>query len=150
MGNQREIRQVSPTSHLGVAISVKDHCVEAVSDILARYTPGHFCTYLVAPGDRTSFPNLDGPDTKLAASTGTRLIIQSGGKMWCGYDAFCEHISEIARHLQDCHFFVADEEDYIDEFVVADGRLSLLRVHSGCWLPLDEFLAERFPYLKPE
>lgn len=105
MGNQREIRQIAPTQNLGVAIPICDQCVQSIADILAQHETHHFYTHIAPPGDATSFPNMDGDDTRLAASTTARLIIQSGGKMWCGYDAFCGHIADISQHLHDAHFF---------------------------------------------
>lgn len=150
MGNQREIRQVAPTQNLGVAIPIRDLCVQSVSDILAQHESGYFYTYIAAPDEPTSFPNMDGDDTKLTSSASPRFIIQSGGKMRCGYDSFCGHVADIAKHLHDAHFFVGDEEDYIDEFQITDGQLHLQRIHSGGWRALDQFLAERFPELTGE
>ena len=150
MGNLREIRQVAPTQNLGVAIPIRDPCVQSVADILAQHKSGHFYTYIADRDEATTFPNMDGDDTRLAPSTSARFIVQSGGKMWCGYDSFCGHIADAAKYLHDAQFFVGDDEHYIDEFQITDGQLSLQRVHSGGWRALDQFLAERFPELTVE
>ena len=145
MGNQREIRQVSPTVHLGVAIQIREGATESVIGILAKHATGHFYTYVATANDDCSIPNMDDNETRIGSSRAARFIIQSGGKMWCGYEAFCDHIADVAEYLHDAQFFVGDEEDYIDEFQIANGKLILSRVHSGGWRSVHEYLAERFP-----
>ena len=60
--------------------------------------------------------------------------------MWCGYGTFVEHVRALAPYLDDAHFFLGDEEEYIDEFRVCGGVLSYRRVHHGGWRPLDEYI----------
>ena len=144
MGNQREIRQVSP-ARLGVAIPIRDGCANAISKILSQHRQAHFYTYIAEPNTDTIFPNMDGDHTAVGVSKVARFIIQSGGKMWCGYDAFCNHLSDVAQYLNDAHFFVGDEEEYIDEFRITSGTLILDRVHNGGWRPVDEYINERWP-----
>lgn len=63
--------------------------------------------------------------------------------MWCGYERFVAHIEALAPLVVDALFYVGDEEDYIDEFVLTDGRLEYRRVHSGYYLPVRKFLRSR-------
>jgi len=61
--------------------------------------------------------------------------------MWCGYENFVVHIGTLASSLEDARFYVGDEEDYIDEFLVVEGELRYKRVHQGYWLDLEGYLA---------
>lgn len=145
MGNQREVRQLRPSAHLGVAIPIRNGCAGTISDILAQHDQGHFYTYLAAPHEDCLIQNMDSCETVIGRSHTHRLVIQSGGKMWCGYDAFCNHIACLAKCLENALFFVGDEEYYIDQFLIEAGSLILTRVHSGCWRPVDEYIREQFP-----
>lgn len=141
MGNQREIRQVAPRDGLGVVIPIRAGCTPALTKVLGgQENCFRFYTYKVAAGEAIAFPNLDGPDITLAPQSCDHLVIQSGGKMWCGYEAFVEHVRTLAPFLANAHFFVGDEEDYIDEFRLSDGVLHYRRVHEGGWVPVDEFI----------
>lgn len=142
MGNQREIRQVEPRERLGVAIGVRDGCEVEVERILAGYKSGHFYTYLAAADEERTIHNMDVGDCGLGRLRRPTFIIQSGGKMWCGYDAFREHIATVSRYLTDALFLVGDEYDYIDEFRIADRTLQYRRVHSGYGMSLDEYLRQ--------
>jgi hypothetical protein len=107
--------------------------------------PGQFYTFLRRAGEPIQFMNLDGPtvdipDMALASQPRDHVIIQSGGKMWCGYEAFVDHIRALAPHLEGAHFFVGDEIEYIDEFRLCGGGLLYCRVHEGSWRPVDEFI----------
>lgn len=143
MGNQREIRQVVPSAQLGVAIPIRDGCVDAVAGLLAKHEVGHFYTYIAEPGADYIISNMDYGKTPIGTSDTARFIIQSGGKMWCGYEAFCDHIANVAKYLHDAHFFVGDELDYIDKFRITNGKLHYKRVHSGYWLAVDEYLMNK-------
>ncbi|MGY8770568.1 MAG: hypothetical protein ACKVH8_19310 [Pirellulales bacterium] len=145
MGNQREIRQLTPTYRLGVAIPVRVNSLEIVADILSQYKQGHFYTYVVPADTECSIWNMDGDDIHMGASSRAYFIIQSGGKMWCGYDEFCNHINSVAKYIEDARFFVGDAEDYIDEFAISNGRLIYERFHSGFWIPVDEYLRKCYP-----
>lgn len=145
MGNQREIRQVLPTSQLGVAIPIRDGFAGAIAAILAQREKGHFYTYLATPNEDFTISNMDFGHTPLHRSRAARFIIQSGGKMWCGYEAFCEHIADVAQYLEDALFLVGDEEDYIDQFSISDGAMDYKRVHSGGWRSVDDYIREHFP-----
>ena len=140
MGNQREIRQLSPRNGLGVVVDIKPNCDNKVAHILGQHDRGYFYTYLVAENAEFSIPNMDGPDMHLSKSTSARLAIQSGGKMWCGYDKFCDHLEFLSKCLNETRFLVADEENYIDEFSIGDGTLVRTRVHSGHGLSIDTYL----------
>jgi hypothetical protein len=96
-----------------------------------------FYTSLGPPaGEPVKFPNLDGDTTDLGMLEGEYLIIQSGGKMWCGYGAFIEHIRQLAPYLSDALFYINDEVGYcgfLDEFRIRGGRLEYRRVvDAGC------------------
>ncbi|MEM7030296.1 MAG: hypothetical protein AAF629_12070 [Chloroflexota bacterium] len=144
MGNQREIRQVLPIPQLGVALTIHTTDEEMVANILSQHPDAHFYTHIAQKNEPAIIHNMDFDATPLAISNRDRLIIKSGGKMWCGYDAFCEHIRTIAPYLEDGLFFVGDEEDYIDEFLISNGKLTYTRVHSGYWWDLEDYLKTRF------
>ena len=141
MGNQREIRQVSPRDGLGVAISVRPGHATDITRLLGDIDEQcRFYTYFYPAGVPVAFPNLDGPDVSLGPQPCDHVVIQSGGKMWCGYDAFVDRLRALAPHLSDAHFFVGDEEEYIDEFRLSTGHLHYRRAHEGGWRPVDEFI----------
>ncbi|KAB8141207.1 hypothetical protein F8S13_20625 [Chloroflexia bacterium SDU3-3] len=131
MGNQREIQQVSPAQRLGVVIPIREGCAASVAAILAPHDRGRFYTYLIEPNTADSIPNLDGDDIHVGAQQAAQLVIQSGGKMWCGYEAFGQHIAQLAPYLSDALFFVGDDTGEIDRFQIAQGKLSICRVHTG-------------------
>jgi len=141
MGNLRNIRQVSPREGLGVVIPIRAGCAVEVSRLLGDNAERcRFYTYFCSAGEPIEFPNLDGPDVALAPQPHDHLVIQSGGKMWCGYEVFVDHVRTLAPHLEDALFFVGDEEDYIDEFRLSSGELHYSRVHEGGWRPVEEFI----------
>ena len=145
MGNQREVRQVSPSTHLGVAIPIRRGFAGTVASLLAQNDQGHFYTYIAPPDEHYTIPNMDFDRTPIGSDRESRFIIQSGGKMWCGYEEFCNHIASVAQYLEDARFFIGDEKEFIDEFEIIDGKLNQQRVHSGYWRPVDEYLRERYP-----
>ena len=141
MGNQREIRQVSPREGLGVIIRVRPHHASEVTRLLGDNDEQcRFYIYFRPAGESIGFPNLDGPDVALGPQPGDHVVIQSGGKMWCGYEAFVGRVRSLAPHLEEALFFVGDEEQYIDEFRLSGGGLRYRRVHEGGWRPVDEFI----------
>jgi hypothetical protein len=141
MGNQREIRQVSPREGLGVAIPVRAGCAAEFSRLLGDGRERHhFYTYFSRAGEPIRIVNMDGPDVAIDPQSRDHVVIQSGGKMWCGYDAFVDHVRTLAPFLEDALFYVGDEEDYIDEFRLSAGELHYRRVHAGGWRPVDEFI----------
>jgi hypothetical protein len=141
VGNQREIRQVSPREGLGVVIPVRPGHSGAVTQLLDNDDEkSRYYTYFQPAGEPIEFPNLDGPDVALGPQPRDHVAIQSGGKMWCGYEEFVDHVRLLAPHLEDAFFFVGDEEEYIDEFRLSDGQLHYRRVHEGGWRPVDEFI----------
>lgn len=144
MGNQREIRQLLPSARLGVAIPIRREFADAVSEILAQHDKGHFYTYLAAAFEDLVISNLDFGETRLDPSNTPRFIIQSGGKMWCGYTEFCDHIARVAKYSYDALFFVGDEEGVIDQFEIKDRTLTITRVHSGFYWLIEDFIEQRF------
>lgn len=60
--------------------------------------------------------------------------------MWCGYEAFVDHVRALSTHLGNGIFFVGDEEDYIDEFRITAGELHYHSVHAGRWWSVKEFV----------
>lgn len=142
MGNQREIQQVWPTQRLGVVIPIRTGCAALVAAILAPHDQGHFYTYLIEPNMPCSIHNLDGADIHVGAEQTAQLVIQSGGKMWCGYEAFGQHIAQLAPYLSDALFFVGDDTGEIDRFQIAQGKLSIHRVHTGRWISVEEYLEQ--------
>jgi hypothetical protein len=145
MGNQREIRQVLPRSGLGAILRVRAgqgaHVKNLIGTSRAR---GNFYTYFCPAGEPIEIPNMDTSlDLRRDASEHDHVAIQSGGKMWCGYERFVAHVGHLAPLLEDAQFFVGDEEDYIDEFMLIDGQLRYRRVHQGGWWDLEDFLTSR-------
>jgi|GEM_PF-3462040 hypothetical protein len=147
MGNQREIRQISPTHRLGVAIRILDDCESIVSTFVNEREPGHFYTYIARANEGGRIYNMDGDGIDLGILRHPTFIIQSGGKMWCGYDAFHDHIATVAEYLADAAFLVGDENDYIDEYRITNRSLYYQRVHSGYWMPIDAYIRIHHPQL---
>lgn len=144
MGNLREVRQLTPRKGRGVVVPVRtgqSFEVARVLDISGE--PYSFYICLCTAGTPIHFPNLDGPDVNLGLRPFDCVIVQSGGKMWCGYERFVERVRALAPYVEDTLFYVGDEEDYIDEFRVVAGVLEYRRVHSGYWLPVRKFLRSR-------
>ncbi len=139
VGNQREIRQVEPRQCLGVVIRVLPEAVDQVRAILEPLE-GRYYIYSRPAGEPVVFSNLDGPDVNLGVLPGDHVVIQSGGKMWCGYEQFVQFVAQLAPLLEDALFYVGDEEDYIDEFRIRDGRLDYQRVHEGGWWDVEDYL----------
>jgi len=141
MGNQLEIRQLWPREGLGVVIPVRSGCANEVIQRLGTFEEQcRFYTYFSSKGTPVEFPNMDGPNVSLAPQPHDHVVIQSGGKMWCGYNAWVERLGALAEYLEDSLFFVGDEEFYIDEFQLSNGKLHYCRVHEGGWRPLSEFI----------
>lgn len=139
MGNQREIRQVEPREGLGVVVRVRPDLVETVRAMLP-FGEERFYTSFYPAGLPIEFPNMDGPNVALGVLPGDHIAVQSGGKMWCGYEAFVQFVGQLAPCLEDALFYAGDECDYIDEFRIRAGRLEYQRVHEGGWLPVDDYL----------
>lgn len=144
MGNQREVRQVSPRSGLGVILLVRvglaTDAKRLVDTLEQQSCYMHFCP----AREPIEIPNLDSTfDIRQSPSDRDHIAIQSGGKMWCGYENFIDHVRSLAPLLEDAQFFVGDEEDYIDEFSIVDGKLLYKRVHQGFWWGLAAFLSSR-------
>jgi hypothetical protein len=141
VGNQREIRQVSPRQGLGVVIPVRaGHGAEVERLLGDDCEQCGFYTYFRPAGEPIEVPNLDGPDIRLDPQPRDHVVIQSGGKMRCGYEQFVDRLRGLAPHLDDALFFVGDEIDYIDEFRLSEGRLLYRRVVQGYWWPVDDFI----------
>lgn len=149
MGNQHEIRQISPTHRLGAAIEILDGYESIVLNLIKPHPPGRFYTYFAPPNQNGKIVNLDGGVTELGILRNSTLIFQSGGKMRCGYDSFRVHIEEIATYVKDSTFLVGDENDFIDEYKIVGNSLNYRRVHSGFWLPIDDYLQNRHPEISP-
>jgi hypothetical protein len=144
VGNQREIRQVSPREGRGVVIPVQVGHSGEVRRLWGDVNQQcRFYTYFRPAGEPIEFPNMDGPAVVLGSQSRDHAVIQSGGKMWCGYEAFVDHVRALATHLDDATFFVGDEEDYIDEIRLSGGKLYYRRVHEGGWRPVVEFIRSR-------
>ena len=146
MGNQREIIQREPSENRGVILRVLPGQSHSVRELLHGLDdPPGFYTHFISAGDALTFPNLDGPDTVAGKAEVDTLVIQSGGKMWCGYERFIELVRRVAASVEDALFYVGDEEDYIDEFRIRSRCLHYARVHQGCWRSLDDFFKSRAP-----
>ncbi|HLK59628.1 MAG TPA: hypothetical protein VKU00_23915 [Chthonomonadaceae bacterium] len=144
MGNQHEIQQVSPREGFGAVIRVRPSHAHEVRRLLDEARDrGTFYTLFRPAGEPIDFPNLDGPYVILGPQQSDHVIIQSGGKMWCGYEAFVDHVRMLAPHLEDTLFFVGDEEYYIDEFRLSGGQLHYHRVHQGYGWPVADYLRHR-------
>lgn len=146
MGNQREIRQVSPRAGLGVVIPIRERCSTDVLRVLGeRDDWGRYYVYFCPSGEAIECTNMDGAldeNIFVEAQSRDHIVIQSGGKMWCGYDAFVERIRALAPNVEDALFYVGDEVDYIDEFRISDGVLQYRRVLEGFWYPVDRYIEE--------
>jgi hypothetical protein len=146
VGNQRELRQVLPREGLGAVLPIQvGHSAEVLRLLGDDDQQCRFYTYFRSAGEPIEFPNLDGPPVALSAQSRDHIVIQSGGKMWFGYETFVNHVRALAPHLGDATFFVGDEEDYIDEFRLSGGELFYRRVHEGGWRPVDEFIRSMEP-----
>jgi hypothetical protein len=140
MGNQREIIQIEPRKCHGAAIRIRIDDINAIQALIEK---GHFYTNLCLEGKPVEFPNMGDPDTHLGYLSGNYLTIQSGGKMWCGYEAFVEHIRALSPFLEDALFYVGDEEDCVDEFRIQAGELHYQRVYEGSGSHLQSYLASK-------
>ena len=87
VGNQREIRQVSPREGLGVVIPIRPgHTPEVLKLLGDGAERGRFYTYFFPAGELIELSNLDGPalegpDLVLDPQPQDHVAIQSGGKM---------------------------------------------------------------------
>ena len=123
----------------GAAISVRDGHMDALLELHDELY--EFRMIPIRSHGAESFPNLDYEDRELPVP-GDYLCIQSGAKMWCGYDRFCTEVATIAEHLEDATFYIADEEDFVDRFRIVDGGLQYERCHSGYWYGLEDYLRD--------
>ncbi len=145
MGNQREIKQVRPIRRSGFAVPVSDNAATSIRKILAAHAVGHFYTYLLERNENGIIPSLDGSPTELGILDAPNLVIQSGGKMRCGYENFKNHIATLSAHLPDSMFLLGDEEQYIDQYEIVNGALHYGRVHDSGWCDLTDYVAKHFP-----
>ena len=139
MGNQREVKQTEPLLCCGALLRIRPGAELKMRETLDALK-SRFYTWVLDAEGPVSFPNLDGQDTEIGPQLGAFVVVQSGGKMWCGYPSFIEHISELAPLLEDAVFYVGDEEDYVDEFRIHSGGLFYRRVHEGGWVPVTDYL----------
>ncbi|MEY2428064.1 MAG: hypothetical protein QOJ40_949 [Verrucomicrobiota bacterium] len=73
------------------------------------------------------------------------VAMQSGFKMWCGYDNFTTLTETLARHLKDALFYIGDSETcFVDEFQIEGAQLICSRIYEGSWWPLDKFLEQKY------
>ena len=150
MGNTHTIVQTVPHIVRGAILTVENEAV--ISFFSDEGSPSYyhyndsegrqFYIHLEIDKSRISFPNLDCKDTEISLSKRTYIYIQSGGKMWCGYESFVKIIDKLARYVSDSEFYIGDENDFIDKYVIENGALNYERVHSGSWYDVDKYLAE--------
>ena len=140
MGNLREVRQLPLTEDYGVIINIRENKAQEVLKIFKEQEHIAYYTYYVPVNKGYSIENLDYGSLCLKESEKHRIVIQSGGKMWCGYKIFCNHLKRLAKYLENVEFLIGDEIDYIDKFSIKNGILKIERVHSGYWLPIDSFV----------
>ncbi len=145
MGDQREIKQIRPIRRSGFAVPVKDNAATSIREILAGYAVGHFCRYLLERNEIGSIPSLDSSPTVLGVLHEPHFVIQSGGKMRCGYENFKSHIALLSAYLPDSMFLLADEEQYIDRYEIVNGALHYRRVHDSGWWDLTDYASKHFP-----
>ncbi|MGL6074619.1 MAG: hypothetical protein ACRC8S_10705 [Fimbriiglobus sp.] len=144
MGNQHEFRQLTPRKGLGVVIPIRLGHTPDVDRILGEPTERYrFYISIVPAGETIEVDNLDWGMRRLDAQPYDCVTIQSGGKMWCGYDVFIQRIRDLAPFLDDALFYVGDELDFIDEFRLIDGALHRQRLHRGYYLDVRKFLRSR-------
>lgn len=147
MGNQREIRQISPRFGIAALISIREAHAPQVRAILG-HDAAHFYMRLLPANRSAILYNLDLEPVTLNAQPLETLHIQSGGKMWCGYERFQEIVGELAPHLHDATFFVGDEISRIDRFDIVMGELSVTCVHDEYWIDLEEFMRPLVQHLQ--
>jgi hypothetical protein len=141
MGNQREIRQLLPfVVRWGAAIPIRGGQYDL---LLSQHDRLHDYRMLVQRSQGTlRFPNLDYEDANVRR-LGDYLCLQSGHKMWCGYEQWVAFLSDISPSLLDATFYVGDELGFIDRFDITKGHLDRERVHDDEWISLDRFPSTR-------
>ena len=143
MGNQHQIIQTEPfKTDFGAAIKIQSGKCSKVHAIY-RSLENKCYTYIQSLESNEVFEigNLDGPDEKITGS-GDYLVIQSGGKMWCGYENFISAIENYSQFLEEAIFYVGDEyAGFVDEFVINGERLEYMRLDEG-YVNLDEYLKD--------
>ena len=134
-----ELAQIEPRRlQHGAAIPVRPDSVAALLDYLDGFDASRFYVHFAEIDGTHRFSNLDYEDTVVTGS-GPHLIIQSGGKMWCGYDDFISKLRDLAPFVENATIFIADDNDFVDHLEFADGRLKYERVHSGSWFALEDY-----------
>ena len=143
MGNQHEVRQLEPfLVRWGAAIPIKaGHWNEllAKTEELQRHS-----MFVAQSNGAFEIENMDYGPVRVERG-GEFLAIKSGGKMWCGYRAFIDLLTSLARLLENAEVYVADEQDFVDRIVIRAGRLEYERVHSGSYFGLDDWPATSLP-----
>ncbi len=142
MANCRTIRQVSPRAGLSVVIAVRPGRAAEVDRLLGdpdeRF---RFYIHLIPAGQPIEFKNLVGGYVDLGPQPQDHVIIQSGGKMWCGYEAFVERVRSLAPHLEDALFFAGGGEDfYIYEFRLSGGELHYRQLPEWNWQDVEALI----------
>jgi hypothetical protein len=143
MGNQHEVRQMKPFFvQWGAAIPIKPGQSKA---LLGTVTDLQDYRMRVEHSDGTfEIQNLDYENVHIERA-GDFLCIQSGAKMWCGYQAFLTALSALAGFLDDALIYIADELEFVDQLVIGQGALQVTRVHSGSGCSLDDWPETRLP-----
>lgn len=145
MGNWHEIRQLTPVLRDGVAIHILDGYESSVLAIVNEYRPYHFYTYVAPAGEEHCIINMDATKADLGQLRHPAFIIQSGGKMWCGYKAFRRHIESVASYLSDAAFLVGDEYGYIDEYRILDRKLEYRSTYWDDDYVISDYIREHYP-----
>lgn len=141
MSNVHALQQVRPYRCQGCILRVHTSFIDAVEHLLTSLH-GRYHSYFAAPNDRVAILNLHAADTIMPVLPGAYVVLQSGSKMRCGYEAFIAHMRHLAPFVADAAFYVADEEDYLDQFVLRDGQLHYQRGLEGASWNLDAYLAQ--------
>jgi hypothetical protein len=138
MGNVHSIVQVRPAqSRRGAAILVRPDRRTALRELHEAVGGKEFYTYLHTVPISFAISGVNGLDGEFRDEL-LYLVIQSGGKMWCGYEDFAATIARFAPALDDAMFLVGDEDvGFVDEYTIVDGSLQRRRIAEKDWHPIE-------------
>jgi hypothetical protein len=145
MGNTHHIQQIAPNrTRGGVAILVRRPFMGVVRQKHESLEEKCY-TFLHLLEVSFQIHSVNFPDESFRDQL-LYFCIQSGGKMWCGYDNFIAVVRDFAPYLEDALFYVNDEIGYcgfVDEFLLENGSLYHRRVAESGYGSIDDYLHEQ-------